>query len=397
VIPAPRLAACAGACILACLAWDFEARAQGLRSCAVEDNESARDGKGPDPIRGSTFLFDQSLSTQAAHVEPTPQQSYVPFYGWWLSLRPCWHFNDKLRLQGRFDYYKEFTNNQQTTLYREDVFGDIWTDLVYQTPLAADEPWKNTEVSLGLRALWPTSKQSQGAGTYVTLGALAGVSQTLPIFGDGSRFLEDAWVGLRLRYLHPFTNATTPTSYGNFSYVRQNVDGFSFVSDQLQGQTTVNHELWAILDAGLQITPRLDLAFSLVWIDQWHYPPPAASVDTLTGPVSVPRNGDQQFTQLLWDTIAIDYDLFDEVQLGLGYYNLTNSIGPDGRSRSPFTAGQDNVFWSPDARIFFDVSANLDRIYEDAVGRHKFGESSLGRTASARGQAGTAPTSERQR
>jgi hypothetical protein len=396
VIPAPRLAARASACVLACLAFAVEAKAQGLRSCAVEENESSREGKGPDPIRGSSFLFDQSLSTEAAHLEPSPQQSYVPFYGWWLSLRPCWHFNDKLRLQGRFDYYKEFTNSQQTTLYREDVFGDIWTDLVYETALASDEPWKNTDVHVGLRALWPTSKQSQGAGTYVTLGALAGISQTIPIFGDGSRFLDSAWVGLRFRYFHPFTNATTPTSYGNFAYVRENVDGFSFVSDQLQGQTTVNHELWTILDAGVVIMPKLELALSLIWIDQWHYPPPAASVETLTGPVSVARSGDQQFTQLLWDTIGLDYDLVDEVSLGLGYYNLTNSISADGRVRSPFAAGQDNVFWSPDARIFFDVVANLDRIYEDAVGRHKFGESTVGRTASARRPGGTAPASGRE-
>ena len=210
-------------------------------------------------------------------------------------------------------------------------------------------------------------------------------------------FLDAAWVGLRFRYLHPFTNATTPTSYSNFAYVRENVDGFSFVSDQLAGQTLVNHELWAILDAGLLITPKLELAVALIWIDQWHYPPPAASVQTLTGPANVPRNGDQQFTQLLWDTIAVDYALFDEVSLGLGYYNLTNSISADGRLRSPFAAGQDNAFWSPDARIFFDISANLDRIVEDAMGRRKFGESTLGQTASARGPAATVPSLERER
>jgi hypothetical protein len=396
VTRALRLAASAGACVAACLALAAEAKAQGIGSCAVEDTPSLRPpGQGRDPLRGTTFLFDQSLSTQAAHLEPSPQQSYVPFYGWWLSLRPCWHFNDKLRFQARLDYYKEFTNSQQTTLYREDVFDDIWTDLVYETPLADDEPWRNTKVSIGARALWPTSKRSQGAGTYVTLGGLAGVQQTLPINGQGARFLDAAWVGLRFRYLHPFTNTTTPTNYGDFAYVRENVDGFSFVSDQLAGQTLVDHELWAILDGGVVITPRLELAVALIWIDQWHYPPPAAAVNTLTGPVSVGRNGDQQFTQLLWDTIALDYALVDEVSLGLGYYNLTNSISADGKLRSPFAGGQDNAFWSPDARIFFDVSANLDRIFEDAMGRRKFGESALGQTASAR-PAGTVPSPGRE-
>ena len=91
--------------------------------------------KDKDPLRGTTFLFDQSMSTQTAHLEPSPQQSYVPFYGWWLSLRPRWNFTDHWRVQARLDYYKEFTNSQSTTYYREDVFGDIWTDLVYSTPL----------------------------------------------------------------------------------------------------------------------------------------------------------------------------------------------------------------------------------------------------------------------
>lgn len=336
-----------------------------------------------DPIRGSTVLFDQSMSTQTAHLEPSPQQSYVPFYGWWLSLRPRYNFSDKLRVQARLDYYKELTNSQSTTYYREDVLGDIWTDLVYATPLATAGKWKNTKVSLGARALWPTSKQSQGQGTYVTLGAAAGASQKIPFRGEDAAALNSARVGLSLTYLHAFTSGTTPTNYGGFAYVRENVDGYSFVSDQLTGQTLVNHALYAIIDSGLQVTPKLGLTLDMIWINQWHYLPTGnVPIKLLTGSLNIPRSpDDQQFTQLTWFVASVDYDLLDELSLGFGYYNLANVVSPDGKVRGPFAGGQDNLFWSPDAHLFFDITANLDRIFEDATGRYKSRSPKTGQSA----------------
>ncbi|MCL2450347.1 MAG: hypothetical protein FWD17_15480, partial [Polyangiaceae bacterium] len=149
-------------------------------------------GEGLDPLRGSVFVFDQSLSTQGAHLEPSPQLSYVPFYGWWLSLRPRWNFTPKLRLQARFDYYKEFTNSQATTYRSEDVFDDLWTEIVYASPVAEHGPWSRTTWSVGGRALWPTSKQSRGAGVYVTLGAFAGITEDVPIRGGYAAYLNSA-------------------------------------------------------------------------------------------------------------------------------------------------------------------------------------------------------------
>jgi hypothetical protein len=340
---------------------------------AQEPGQESVSSRNTDPLRGSTFLFDQSMSTQAAHLEKSPQQSYVPFYGWWLSLRPRYNLSDKLRVQARFDYYKELTNSQDTTYYREDVFGDIWTDLVYSTPLATGGRWNRTKVTLGARALWPTSKQSQGQGTYVALGTTAGVTQKIPLRGEDAPALSSSRVGLSFTYLHPFTTATTATAYGGFARVRESVDGFSFASDQLSGQPIVNHTLYAIVDTGLQVTPKLGLTLDMIWINQWHYAPTdSGPISQPTGPITIARDAnDRQFTQLVWFVAAADYELFDELSLGLGYYNLTNAISPDGTVRGPFAAGQDSLFWSPDARIFFDLTANLDKIFEDATGRYK--------------------------
>src|SRR4029077_10872720 len=149
-------------------------------------------------------------------------QSYVPLYEIWLSLRPRYYFDEHWSVRGRFDYTKELTNNQTTTLYREDVLGDIWTDLVYQTNF--DRLWPGTRASVGLRALWPTSKVSQGRGTYVTTGAIAGAQHKFEINGEDASLWNNFLVGLRFVYLHPFTATTPGTSYGGFVQTRQDVD-----------------------------------------------------------------------------------------------------------------------------------------------------------------------------
>ena len=77
------------------------------------------------------------MTTQTAQIQPSPAQSYVPLYELWLSFRPRYYFSEHWSVRGRFDYTKELTNDQTTTFYREDVFLDIWTDLVYSTKLDA--------------------------------------------------------------------------------------------------------------------------------------------------------------------------------------------------------------------------------------------------------------------
>lgn len=361
-----------GVLALSCLTGD--ALAQSLTRVKDQPEGDANAPKEEkNPIRGSTFLFDQSMTTQTAHLEPSPQQSYVPFYGWWLSLRPRWNFTDKLSLRGRFDYFKEFTNNQDTTLYREDVFGDIWTDLVYSSPVSDSGPWRNTKYTLGLRALWPTSKASQAQGIYVTTGATAGITQKIPLRGEVADTLQSARLQLQLAYLHAFSQATTANDYGNFAYTRENIEGFSFISDQLTGQTLAANQVYGILDSGLQVTKKLGVTLDFILINQWHYnPTPNVSVPIAGGMAVVPNPvNDQQFTQLGWFVLEADYELLDEVSLGLGYYNLANTISPNGQARTLFGGGDNSLLWSPDARVYLDVTANLDKLFEDASGRYK--------------------------
>jgi hypothetical protein len=350
--------------------------AQHLHEEVTRDQPSQPQGTGAaaeaakDPLRDSKFIFDQSITTPTAGAGLVTPQSQVPFYGWWLSLRPRWHFNDKLRVQGRFDFYKEFTNSQQTTYRSEDVFGDIWTDLIYETPFATEGRWKDTKAAIGARVLWPTSKVSIDQGIYATLGATAGLKQAFTLRGPDAPFLNSAHVGLTFAYLHPLSDSTTPNS-PNFNYVRQNVEGYSFVSHQLTGETLANHTLYGILDTGIDITPKLSATLDFILINQWHYLPPSACITITTGPVCPPRINDQQYIQESWIILSADYQIIPELSVGLGYYNLANTIAPDGTVRTLFGSGDHSLLWSPDARFFLDVTASLDKIFEDATGKYK--------------------------
>jgi hypothetical protein len=342
-----------------------------------------------DPIRGSTFIFDQSITTPTADVGLVTPQSRVPLYEWWLSLRPRWYFTDELRLQARLDFTKEFTNSDQTTLYREDVFGDIWTDLVYTKPLAGEEsasPWKHTKAMVAARLIWPTSKISLNQGVYLTAGARAGVTQDIPLRGEDAPVLNSARVGLSFTYLHPFTNSTTPMNTQGPGYISEDTDLRPLNSQQLSGQTFANHTVYGIVDLGLNITPKLSATLDYIMINKWHYAPTSACVTITTGPACPPRNNDQQYTQEGWAIFSIDYEVIPELSLGIGYYNLANAIAPDGAVRTLWDGGDHNLLWSPDARFFFDVTANLDKIYERASGRYKPTEGPVGPTRVARQQ-----------
>jgi hypothetical protein len=337
------------------------------QSLSLEDKRKA----SKNPFRGSILTFDQSISTATIGVGDTPQ-SYMPVYQWWWSFRPRFYFTDHLFLSARFDFYKEFTNSDQgqtgpTTDYREDDFGDIWTSLIYEQPLTKSE---NTKVSGGVRFLWPTSKASQAADIYVQAGAVATITQKVPIHDASAPFLNDVHFRFFTWYNHPFSQYTTPGNSG-FTYVRENTDDQSFLSDQLSGSTLVEHQLMFNVEAAVQITPRIDFAIDFYEINQWHYPLPAGGcVQTTTGCAQITTTetsatgpvGDQEFVQLTWFLANLSWDVFDQLTLGIGYYNLQNELSNTGQNRSLF--GANNIWWSPDARFFFDITANLDAIYD---------------------------------
>jgi hypothetical protein len=319
------------------------------------------------PFRGSTFLFDQSMTTSTARLETSAQQSRSPLYEWWLSFRPRYYFGEHVYYWARLDYFKEFTNSQDNTYYREDSFGDMWNTLAYSTPLSKEGSLKNTKVGLSARVLLPFSKASRANNVYFTAGGGGTISQKVPLGGESAKFFNDVSFTLSASYSHPFTKATTAVGADQL-VLRQDTEGRSLASDQLRGGMLTNHQLLTVAGAELSITPKWSFGLDMIFINGWKYAPKDdVTVNTGTGPAVVPRNSDTTlFTQQTWFIASTGYDLLDELNVSIGYYNLANIIAPSGDRRG--IVGSNNVWWSPDARIFLDFTANLDKIYQTVTG-----------------------------
>jgi hypothetical protein len=131
---------------------------------------------------------------------------------------------------------------------------------------------------------------------------------------------------------------------------------FATGSDSLSNGFNVRDSLSVSFTGGAQLTPKLSLGLSYVISNSWKYrppPTPALQIPTGTAPVQQVDNP-TNYRVTTWALVSLDYDVIDEMSLGVGYYNQTNQIGPEGTRRSPF--------WSPDARVFLSVTGNLDPI-----------------------------------
>jgi hypothetical protein len=74
-----------------------------------------------------------------------------------------------------------------------------------------------------------------------------------------------------------------------------------------------------------------------------------------------------------------DYEIIDEMSVGLGYYNLATVVGSNGQRRG--IDGSDNIWWSPSARVIATDTAHLDKIYDRAAGIKKPEEKKAGSLA----------------
>ena len=147
------------------------------------------------------------MTTNTAHLESSPQLSYVPTYEWWISFRPRYYFTEHLYYSLRADYYKEFTNSNQTTNRIAKTFSAIFgTRSVTKRRSARSSKIPNTHSAC--RPSCRPAKESQDAGIYVTVGAGAGITQDIKLNGEDAKFFPGMHVGLSALYRHPFSKAT---------------------------------------------------------------------------------------------------------------------------------------------------------------------------------------------
>lgn len=307
--------------------------------------------------KGSILLFDQSLTTQTVGVGGD-YQTADPTYEWWIAFKPKYTLferdKDSVSLNLWMNLYLELTNSDTTTEYRELLLGPTYLWATYNRTLRDVRGYK-TSVSVGPRANLPTDKAAYDTSQLIELGALGSASQTFPLRGEGARVLRGGRLAVGAIYGHPFDRYTAPVN-GDLHQLRQDFDGVSVIDDQIAGEMNVRNALSLSFSGELQLVRRLSLSLSYLIINQWRYPTTASQLPRDTGPASITSIADPTtYTVKTWLTASVAYDLNDELSVSLGYYNLSGQLAPDGTRRSPL--------WSPSARFFLTLTANLDAVY----------------------------------
>jgi hypothetical protein len=266
--------------------------------------------------------------------------------------------------------YLELTNSDSTTTKREPLLGPTFLSTSISQVLYKEGETK-TSVNIGPRLTLPTDKESRNLGRLLGLGASAGVSQTVPLNGKDAPSFNNLTFGISTIYSHPIYKARQSVSSNSGNENQQTlgaprtvavgenhlVPEYPVGTDVFGKAMNTSDTLSFSLSAGAQLTPKLSLGLSYVISNAWKYWPtpsnPVIHTDTGDVPVQTLPNA-TNYRVGTWALASVDYDLLDEMSLSLGYYNQTNQIGPDGQRRSPL--------WSPDARVFFTLTGNLDAI-----------------------------------
>jgi hypothetical protein len=307
--------------------------------------------------RGSILLFDQSMTTQTVGVGGN-YQSYDPTYEWWLAFKPRYTIFDRgrdaLTVNLWINAYVELTNSDSTTRAHELLLGPTYLWASYARVLR-DRGGTKTSAALGPRFTLPTDKGAFDAGQILGLGAIGGATQTFPLAGPRARAFTEARLGFATTYTRFLDRATSPVD-GDLHRLREDLNGLSVSSDVLSGAMMIHDSLSVSVLGDVHILRRLDLALSYVAINYWLYPVRTyQDCAPLTGCVTPMTNADPTTYRVnTWLTASLTYDVTDELAVSAGYYNLTNQLAPDGTRRDPL--------WSPSARFFLTVTANLDAI-----------------------------------
>jgi hypothetical protein len=305
------------------------------------------------PFAGSLLLFDQSFTKNS--LDKNAQLSYVPEYEWWISPRVYYNFTKQFKIGARFDFFKEWTNAEETTYKHEWRYGDPWLSASYADKLKFISPKLKGSIGLTLRP--GISKDSRGAGQYFTFGPGGSLTYAFDITGEKGKVFKTGTVGASVSYSKAFTRCTTACDAG-FSRSRTNSQGVVSDIDQLRSGSLTGGTLLYALNGGLEVADGLNMSASIIYFTQFLYD--LADAPNTTGAETTSYDN-TRIRQFSWYLLSLDYDLLKEVTLSAGYYNLNNVLGPDGKYRNPL--------WSPDARIFFSVTLNLDSVYDRVRGK----------------------------
>lgn len=334
--------------------------------------------------RGTTFLWDNSATSETVGIGQDTQ-SRNPTYEMTFALRPRYYVytddDQNVSIRGEVGVFREFTNSDTTTERGEWSFADSSLLLAYTRVLASDGDFK-TDLSIRAPSLiFPTSKVSANNGRYLSLGGSVGASQQIPILGTkDSTVMQAVTFNGVAGYSHWFSRATTPTN-DELDRVRLDPEGRSVPGDQLSSSAFAKHQFTFSVGADLGIHERVTWSNNFSWRPQWKYEfSDDQDVCNLSTGCATPSSSTAQepsnHTVLTLFESEVSVKIIDELDVAVGYNNLTLQLGPDGERR--------NVFYSPESRVYLTATAHLDEIYKTATGTRQSAKAPVRRAVAKR-------------
>jgi hypothetical protein len=342
--------------------------------------EDDTDKDGP-PLRwrGTSFTWNHAATTTLVGVGRDNIGGELEQYSWTFTFRPKYFIvdlpKDKVTVSVDIGAEVELTDSALTTDRNELLFQDLLAGVAYSRNLwesgGKDKGEYKTSASVSGRVRFATSKFSYGQGKYATTLLGTSLNQQLKLLGNKADALNNLTVGFSLTWGHLFAESYAPVNE-NAARPRQNASGQAEVSDVLGGYSFGMNTLTGALSADLPIYKGLQLSTGMGILGVFKHAFESATGEdgdceyvTLTEPCGVaPRVPDAvTYTPQTLFRAGLSYSMLDVVDMGLGYQNITPWIGENGQRR--------NVFYSPDAQFYVDITANLDSIYTKATRRSK--------------------------
>jgi hypothetical protein len=345
--------------LLGCALWSPPAAAQAPSAPTADKGVTAAQPENEElPAYHHTILaWQNQVSAQTLGVGDTPQ-SYNPTYTMSFLAYTRYYLVDNtpkgehfsLRLDAGLT--REFTNNDATTRRGEWSFLDTDISAVYVRRFVGSSDVDAMFAELRpLTLVLPTSKLSYDSGRYFSLGALAGLIHLTPLLHGRVGTEISSTERIAIGYRRWFARATVPTNE-SLDRVRLTPDGVTLPSDALSGSSLVRDELDLSgrirLAFGENVLWTTDVGFAPAWkYDVQDHVNLCGVVATGCADVQVAPNDSRYVVRTELNT-EVSVRVARAFSVDLGYGNVSNQLGPDGRRRS--------LFYSPQAVFYLSLS-----------------------------------------
>ncbi len=305
----------------------------------------------------SIFSWDHTVTAATLGVGQTPQ-SYNPTYTMGFVARTRYYLHDdtargrhfSLRLDGGL--YREFTNSDATTQRGEWTLSDTELGSVYAHRVQGKSNTDGTLAELRpLTLTLPTSTASWNSGRYFAPGVLVGITRVTPLLSGRAPFDISSLVRLAVGYKRWFARATVPTN-PSLERVRLTPDGRTLPGDSLSGASLVRDQIDFSASLRLALGSNVYWSLSGAISPAWKYDV-ADEVSlcgvVLTGCTDVQTSAsDSRYLVRTQLSTEVSVRVAKAFSVELGYGNVANQLGADGRRRS--------FFYSPEAVFYASVS-----------------------------------------